>query len=177
MTRIDVSVPRRAGRLGPRTRKSVLVVHIVAAGAWIGIDVVLAVLVFTALTTDDAVTVAVSYQALELFALWPLFLTGVACLVSGLVLGAGTRYGVVRYWWVVAKLVINVVFVALVPLALRPTVTAAAGYGRAMPTARPEPEVLSDLLFPPIVSPLGLLAAVLLAVFKPWGLVRSRRRR
>jgi hypothetical protein len=36
-------------RLGARTRKSVLVVHIVSARAWIGIDVVIAVLVFTAL--------------------------------------------------------------------------------------------------------------------------------
>ncbi|WP_007025895.1 hypothetical protein [Saccharomonospora iraqiensis] len=175
MTGVDVRAPRWSARFGPRARKSALVVHIVTAGAWIGIDVVLAVLVFTALTTDDVDTAAVSYQALELFALWPLFLTGLACLVSGLVLGAGTRYGVVRYWWVVGKLVINVVFVALVPLALRPAVTEAAGYGRAMPTARPAPEALSDLIFPPIVSPLGLLAAVSLAVFKPWGRVRPRR--
>ena len=34
-------------RLGARRRKGVLVVHIVSAGAWIGIDVVIAVLVFT----------------------------------------------------------------------------------------------------------------------------------
>jgi hypothetical protein len=30
-------------RLGARTRKSVLVVHIASAGAWLGIDVVMAV--------------------------------------------------------------------------------------------------------------------------------------
>jgi hypothetical protein len=40
-------------RMGARTRKSVLLVHIASAGAWLGIDVVMAVLVFTALSTDD----------------------------------------------------------------------------------------------------------------------------
>jgi len=36
-------------RLGARTRKGVLVAHIASAGAWIGIDVVMGVLIFTAL--------------------------------------------------------------------------------------------------------------------------------
>jgi hypothetical protein len=39
----------RSWRLGARMRKGVLVVHIVSAGAWIGIDVVMGVLIFTAL--------------------------------------------------------------------------------------------------------------------------------
>src|SRR6266487_4906372 len=43
-------------RLGARTRKAVLVVHIASAGAWLGIDVVMAVLIFTALGSDDGHT-------------------------------------------------------------------------------------------------------------------------
>ena len=43
----------RPWRLGARTRKGVLVVHIVSAGVWIGIDVVMAVFIFTALLADD----------------------------------------------------------------------------------------------------------------------------
>ena len=74
-------------RLGARTRKSVLVVHIVSAGAWIGIDVV----VFTALRSDDDNKRALCYRALELFAVWPLIVTGLACLLSGVVLGLGTK--------------------------------------------------------------------------------------
>jgi hypothetical protein len=56
-------------RLGARSRKGVLVVHIASAGAWLGIDVVMAVLVFTALFTDDDRTKALSFQTLELVAL------------------------------------------------------------------------------------------------------------
>lgn len=151
-----------------------LVVHIVAAGAWIGIDVVMAVLVFTALLTDKVATAAVSYQALELFAIWPLALTGLVCLASGVTLGLGTKYGLVRYWWVTTKLVINVVFVALVPLSLQSTVTEAAAAGRQFTDGALVTVPTTDLLFPPIVSPLGLLIAFVLAVYKPWGRIRTR---
>src|SRR5262245_36123277 len=89
----------RPWRLRPGPRKSLLVVHIASAGAWIGIDVVMGVIVFTALRGDDA-TRALCYQALGLFAGWPLVVTGLVCLVSGVVLGLGTVYGLVRYWWV-----------------------------------------------------------------------------
>lgn len=162
---------RRGWRLGRRSRKGVLVVHIVSAGAWIGIDVVLAILVFTALVTDDVDTATSSYRVLT-FTVWPLFLAGLVCLASGVTSGLGTKYGLVRYWWVAVKLVINVVFVALVPLALRPPVLEAAEYGRDLTAGQPTFPV-TELLFPPIVSLSGLLVAVVLAVYKPWGRLRA----
>src|SRR5215210_2967423 len=101
----------RPWRLGARTRKGVLAVHIVSAGVWIGIDVVMAVLIFTALLADDD-TKALCFRALELFAVWSLLTAGLVCLVSGVVLGLGTKYGLVRYWWVVIKLVLNILLTA-----------------------------------------------------------------
>lgn len=167
---------RQGWRLGHRVRKGVLVVHLVSAGAWIGIDVVMAILVFTALLTDDARTAASSYQALTLFTLWPLLLAGLVSLLSGITLGLGTKYGLARYWWVVVKLVINVVFIALVPLSLRPSVLEAAGYGQDLTTGESVTFPVTDLLFPAIVSPTGLLIAVILAVYKPWGRIRQGAR-
>jgi uncharacterized membrane protein len=163
----DVRLP-----LGRRTRKAVLVVHIVAAGAWIGLDVVMGVFVFTAMLTDDASTRAISLQALQLFAVWPLLGTGLLCLLSGIVLSLGTKYGLVRYWWVAVKLVANVVLTGLVLVALRPGVVEAAEIGRRI--ASGEQAALPDqLMFPPIVSTTTLVLAVLLAVYKPWGRVRK----
>ena len=40
-------------RLGVRTHKAVLLLHILSAGAWFGLDVAMAALVFTAVTADD----------------------------------------------------------------------------------------------------------------------------
>jgi hypothetical protein len=166
--------PARRWRLGTWTRKGFLVVHVASAGAWIGIDVVMAVFVFTALLADDDSTKALCYRALELFAVWPLLTTGLVCLASGIVLGLGTKYGLVRYWWVAIKLVLNIVLTALVLVALRPAVTEAAEQGRQFAAGAPASLAVGDLIFPPIVSPTALLIAVVLAVFKPWSRIRKR---
>ena len=164
----------RPWRLGTRMRKSVLIVHIVSAGVWIGIDVVMAVFIFTALLTNDNNTKALCYRALELFAVWPLLTTGLVCLASGVVLGLGTKYGLMRYWWVAIKLVLNIVLTALVLVALGPEVTEAAEQGRQFVAGEPASLVVGNLIFPPIVSPTALLIAMVLAVFKLWGRIRRR---
>ena len=162
-------------QLGAKTRKGVLVVHAVSAGAWIGIDVVMGVLVFTALLAGSEGTRALCYQALELFAVWPLIVTGLVCLASGVVLGLGTKYGLVRYWWVAIKLALNVVLVVLVVFVLRPGVIEMAEQGRRFMAGEPASLAVGGLIFPPIVSASALLVATVLAVFKPWGRIRKRQ--
>jgi hypothetical protein len=160
--------------LGRRTRRTVLVLHIVASGAWIGLDVVMAVGVFTAFTTDSRRTEAVAYQMLELFVLWPMFACGLTSLLTGLLLGMGTKYGLVRFWWVAVKLVINLLMCTLVLVALRPGVQSVADKGREIAAGGSVEVAVGEMIFPPIVSPALLLVATVLAVFKPWGRIRKR---
>jgi hypothetical protein len=169
-----VAQPGVRWRLGARTRKSVLVVHIASAGAWLGIDVVMALLVFTALLTEDDRTKALSFQALELVAVGPLLISGLVCLLTGGLLGLGSRYGLVRYWWVAAKLVLNLLLTGLVLVALAPEVADAAERARRFVAGEPTTLGVGDLIFPPIVSPTALLVAMVLAVFKPWGRIRNK---
>jgi hypothetical protein len=161
-------------RMRPRTRKAVLVAHIVAAGSWIGLDVMLGVLVFTPLLTSDAAVAALCYQALPLL-LWPILLSGLMCMVTGIVLGVGTHHGLVRYWWVLVKLVLNVVLTLLVLVLLRPGLDEAAEAGRQLAAGGPAGVDPSNLIFPPIVSGASLVVATVLAVYKPWGRVRPTR--
>lgn len=163
-------------RLSPRTRKLVLLTHIAAAGAWLGIDLVLGVLVFTAFTAT-AVQSAVAAASLASFATWPLITVGLVTLMTGVLLGLGSKYGLVRYWWVLAKLVLNVVLVTLVVLVLAPGTTALAGTALDSLEAGTAPTLPSTLVFPPIVSSTAVIIAMALAVFKPWGRVGARRRR
>ena len=166
----DVPVPRT--RLGRGARRAVLTIHIVAAGAWIGMDVVLGVLVFTARSTTDISTEALAYRALELFAVWPLLAAGLATLLSGIVLGLGTTYGLVKHWWVAVKLAINLVLLTLVTFALRAAVSEAASYGEALAAGTPTDVSLDRLFMPPIVSSTALVTATILSVYKPWGRIR-----
>ena len=168
--------PARPWRLSARMRKSVLVVHIASAGAWIGIDVVMGVVVFTALLAERRHTRALCYQALELFAGWPLVVTGLVCLAEWRRARASARStascatGGWRSNWS-----LNIVLVALVPVAVaagsrsRWPSRAAGSWRARRPRWRWE-----TLIFPPIVSPSALLVAFVLAVFKPWGRIRKR---
>ncbi|MCE7011268.1 hypothetical protein LWC34_51945 [Kibdelosporangium philippinense] len=178
MTTNVLTPPRRPAsarpnpkRLGKGTRRAWLIIHIVSAGAWIGMDLVLGVLVFTAMWTSDPQTAAVAYQALELFAVWPLIITGIVCLISGIALGLGTKYGLVRYWWVFVKLIMNVILVLLVIFSLRTGVQEAAEFGRGLAAAPPD-----SMIFPPIVSTSAVLFATVISVIKPWGRLRKDKK-
>jgi hypothetical protein len=181
MPRPDAPVAAQAGpaaarpRLGAGARRAVLIVHIVSAGSWFGIDVVMAVVIATVMLTDDPLTAAAALRTLEIITVWPLLSAGLVCLLSGIVLGLGSRWGLVRYWWVAGKLGLNLVLTALVPLALLPEVTRLGGQARLALGGAPVSYDLSNLIYPPTVSPTLLLVAFTLSVVKPWGRIRRRR--
>jgi hypothetical protein len=93
-------------------------------------------------------------------------------LATGLVLGLGTKWGLVRYWWVLVKLILSLVMTVLVFVALvlgvnGIVVLAATGASADAMRASLGPFVMG-LMFPPVVSFLMLGAAVTLSIFKPW---------
>ena len=104
-----------------------------------------------------------------------LITTGLLCLASGLVLGLGTRWGLVRYWWVAIKLVLNVVLVVLVWFLLRPGVMEVAERGRLFAAGETVSLAAGNMIFPPVVSTGALIVATVLAIFKPWGRIRKHR--
>lgn len=160
-------------RLRGGQRKLVLLLHIAATGAWLGLDVVLAVLVFTARGTSDPQTAAFCFRALEVVAVWPIATAALASLATGVLLGLGSKYGLVRYWWVAVKLVMNVILGVLVLFALRPAVHEAGGSGRRIAAELPVSYDSTSLMMPPIVSTTALVFAFVLSVYKPWGRTRA----
>lgn len=163
-------------RLSGTARKRFLVVHIVSAGLWFGVDIALGILVLTALLTDDPHTAGTALQAVPMFAIWPMFVASLATLASGVVLALGSRHGLLKYWWVAAKLAINVLMSALIVVALRPGVNEAAVIGRRLVAGDAGVDAPTGLLFPVFVAPTLLLIAYLLSVFKPQVRIRRRHR-
>ncbi len=150
-------------------RKLWLTLHLLSAGTWIGVDVIVAVLVAVGTFGDTLATRALAYRALGTFVVWPMLTAGVICLLTGLVLGWTTKWGLLRYWWVAVKLVLNVALCTLILLALQPGMAHVRAYGEAQLTGPIDP---ADLYFPPIVSLTLLSFATVLAVYKPWGRIR-----
>lgn len=164
----------RGPRLGPRVRKAVLVVHVLAAGTWVGVDVLVGVLVLVGRTSDDPSIAGLAYRALGTFVLAPMLAAALVCLVTGLLLGLATKWGLTRYWWVLVKLVITLVLTALIVLALAPGMPDAVLHGQQLEAGVTPTGDVADLVFPPIVSLTALSVATVLSVYKPWGRVRDR---
>lgn len=153
-------------RLSARSRKVVLIVHLASAGIWLGMDIVLGILVVTALRATPTRAAALATTTAT-FVGWPIVAVALLTLLSGAVLGLGSRYGLLRYWWVATKLVITIVLIVLVLVLLVPSVADLATAADANdPTTF---EFDRQLIFPPIVSTTALLVAITLSVFKPWG--------
>lgn len=159
--------------LPPRVRKAVLTVHIVSAGAWIGIDVLVAVLAGVGLVGGSDAVRGLALRALAEFVVTPMLAAALVSLGTGLLLGLATRWGLVRYWWVAVKLVMNLVLCALIVVLLRPGMPEVGAAGAAIEAGRVPVSDISFLVYPPVVSLTALAAATLLAVYKPWGRVRT----
>jgi hypothetical protein len=118
---------------------------------------VLAVNVRAATTTDPGFTSA-SYELLEMFTLVFGIPLSFAALISGLILGLGSKWGVLRHAWVTAKLVLLVSVILIGAFVIGPaTSEMQAGAGDA--------ETL--LIAAAAWDVLALALATALSVYKP----------
>ncbi len=155
----------RFPRLGARIRKVMLLVHLGSTAAWFGMDVVLGVLVVAGLNAAPPAAAGMAV-AIGTFIGWPVVTVALLALASGVVLALGSKYGLLRTWWVIVKLVLTLVLIVLVLALLVPSVAElAAGAG----VAGDRFELEQQMLFPPVVSSSALLFAMALSVIKPWG--------
>ena len=160
--------------LSPRTRKLVLTVHVVTSVGWLGSAYAMLVLVIAALRTDDYQLRRGAYLVMHLFdstIAWPV---GLAALLSGVLLSLTTKWGLVRYYWVAAKIVLTlVVFVA--PLFARAAVIDEALVATTEPGSTAG-GAASELMIPGIMALTVLTAATVLSIYKPWGKTPHGRR-
>lgn len=163
---------RRTGwRLSPNQRKTAILLHILSGVGWMGADIVLFILLYTGLTTDDGAVAAACYRAVAVFVPVAIPILALGMLATGLLLGWGTKWGILRYWWVVAKLALALIMVVLVFVSLLPGVNeleAADGTLSADAVRESLGSATDQMLYPPIVSFLMLGSAAVLSIFKPW---------
>jgi hypothetical protein len=163
---------RTTWRLSPAWRKGVMVLHAVSGISWMGVDIAILILLLTARTSDDVTVVVSGFNAIRMIvpiAVPPLSLS---ILITGVILGLGSSWGLIRYWWVLVKLCLSLimtvlVFVSLVPgvnqIALLDITTVSADTVRASLG-----DIPTQLMYPPMVSFLMLATATVLSIYKPW---------
>lgn len=161
--------------LTPRLRKAVLTAHVASSVGWLGAVAAFLALGVVGLTSEKDETVRAAYLVMEPAAWLVLVPLAVASLLTGLLQSLTTTWGLFRHYWVLFKLLINVV-ATVVLLVYMETF-------RVMANVAGDPNV--DLSEVRNVSPvlhaalalLLLLAATTLAVYKPPGLTPYGQRK
>jgi hypothetical protein len=108
-------------RLSPRLRRAVLTTHIVASVGLLGDCAVLLATAVRASATSDAQLAASAYELMSMLSLVFGIPLSFASLATGLALGLGTKWGVLRHRWVTAKLLLNISVILVGALVIGPS--------------------------------------------------------
>lgn len=172
---------REPGRmmLPPGGRNLLLTVHIVVSVGLIGADGALVVLGLSGLTSGTPELIRASYLSMELLVDTILLPATIAALATGVLLALGTSWGLARYYWVLGKFFLTIVALTAVVTLLRPRVREAALHAsQAFPTdlvATGLGQIGVGAAIRPTVAMVILLLIVTLAMYKPWGPIRTGR--
>ena len=153
-----------------RLWKLALTAHVVASVGWLGAIAAFLGLAIVGLTSQDAQLVRAVNLAAEPLTLFVILPLALASLITGIVESLTTPWGLFRHYWVVFKLAIAVV-ATVVLLAYTETVGHFADRAARPDVALDELRSASFVLHSSAAL-LLLVAATLLALFKPRGLTR-----
>ena len=148
-----------------RSQKLALLAHITFSMGWFGAVVPYVALAVAALTSHDEQKVRSAVLSMELIGWFVIVPFSLAALASGLVQSLGTRWGLLRHWWIVAKLVFTIFAVAVLLQHMRDVSRLSLMAKQAV--------VSSADLRPELIHSAGgllvLFVVMALSVFRPWG--------
>src|SRR5262249_38530637 len=149
----------------PGVRKLALTAHICASVGWLGAIAGFLALAITGLSAQNGQIVRAAYLGMDWIGWYVLVPISFASLLTGLIQSLGTEWGLFRHYWVLAKLVINLlanIVLLLYMLELGSLVAMLSSHDASGLRS------VSPLLHASVALTL-LLVATILAVYKPRG--------
>jgi hypothetical protein len=150
-------------------RRAVLSAHLTVSIGWTGAVVAYLALGVTAVTTSQPETIRAAWVGMELTGWYVIVPLALLSLASGVVMAAGTRWGLFRHYWVIFSLALTGFAVTALLLHM-PQVSAQTDVARTS-DARVLGELGGDLAHPAIGLVI-LLVVQVLNLYKPRGLTR-----
>jgi hypothetical protein len=159
----------------PRVRKFALTAHVAFSVGWLGAVAAFLAVAVVGLTSKDAQTVRGAYLVMDPASWFVLVPLAFASLLTGLLQSLVTPWGLFRHYWVLFKLLINLL-ATLVLLMYTATFDVLADVARDPQADLDEVQSASPLLHAAAALVL-LLVATTLAVYKPQGVTPYGRRK
>jgi hypothetical protein len=156
--------------MSPATRRWALMLHVACSVGWAGSVAVFLALALVGLDSVDRTVVSASYVASDLITRLVIVPLCFAALATGLTQSLGTTWGLFRHYWVIAKLVLQLLGTGLLLLhteAIRHVAAVASSEALASGDYR---RLRIQLVGDAAGALALLLAATWLSVFKPRGI-------
>lgn len=158
--------------LPPRFRKFALTAHVTSSVGWLGAVGAFLALAIAGLTSGNPDLVRAAYLAMELTGWYVIVPLSLAALVSGLIQGFGTEWGLFRHYWVIVKLVITVLATILLLVHMRPIGHLASVVAERTLAGGELEGLRIQLIADAGAAVVALLVATVLSIYKPRGLTR-----
>ena len=164
-------------QMSPGLRKLALTAHVTSSVGWLGSIAAFLGLALVGIAGRDAQKARSAYVAMELTGWYVIMPLSFASLATGLIQSLGTTWGLFRHYWVLAKLLINLLATTLLLVHMRPIshmATIALDPSRSPFDHR---QLQIQLVADAGLAVVALLVATVLSIYKPRGLTPYGRRK
>lgn len=153
-------------------RKLLLTAHVSLSLGWQGAVAAFLALAFVGLGSRDEILVGACDIAMGVVARTVIVPLSLATVATGIGLSLGTRWGLIRHYWVLIKLLITFVATLILLLHMRPIDVLADAALAAPPLGDALRGLRLQLMVDAAAAMGALLVATALSVYKPRGLTR-----
>jgi hypothetical protein len=158
--------------MAPGLRKFALVAHVISSVGLLGAIAGFLALAVAGLTSHNDQMVRAAYLAMDLIARFVIVTLAFASLLTGLIQSVGTRWGLFRHYWVLAKLSLTVI-ATIVLLVKMELIGSAARLSAEATLCRADLRAAGiQLVIHASGGLLVLLVPVVLSIYKPPGMTR-----
>lgn len=158
--------------MSPAVRKVALTAHVTSSVGWFGAVAVFLALAVAGLTSNDAQRVRSAYLAMDLTGWWVIVPLALASLLTGFISSLGTTWGLVRYYWVLVKLLVAVLATVVLLVHMQPISRLADLAAETTLSGTALRELRIQVVVQAGAALLVLLVATALSLYKPRGVTR-----
>jgi hypothetical protein len=161
-------------RIGRRAKQTLDVLHYWTSLGWLGVGLSQLTLNVLALATDDPALRHAAHEIGHTFDRTVLIVLALGSFTTGMLLGLRTKWGLLRYRWVVVKLALTLAMLVFTPIWMGGWIGEAVELTRD-PAAPSDPAYLAvrdELMAGSVSLVITLLGITVVSVVRPWGRVR-----
>lgn len=153
--------------MAPRLNKLILTIHIIFSVGWLGTVAAFIALAITGVLSSNIQLSRACYLAMEVTSWWAIVPFCLGALLTGIIQSFGTKWGLFKHYWIVAKLILTIgatilLLAHLKPISLLAEIAAKPHFLNAYNIGW---RVLADAG----AGFLALIAITVISIFKPWG--------